>query len=78
MNLADKFPEYHVTGTDLSAIQPIVPPNLHFEIDDCEQEWLYAKHLGIIHLRSLHGGIADWLKLLDRAYGNLIPGHEYS
>jgi trans-aconitate methyltransferase len=75
MDLADKFPDCHVTGTDLSAIQPIfVPQNLQFEIDDCEQEWLYSKPFDFVHMRALGGSIADWPKLLKRAYDNLVPG----
>jgi hypothetical protein len=31
-------------------------------------------HFDFIHLRSLHGAIADWPKLLNRAYDNLVPG----
>jgi trans-aconitate methyltransferase len=75
MDVADKFPDCHVIGTDLSAIQPtFVPQNLQFEIDDCEQEWLYSKPFDFIHIRSLAGGIADWPQLLRRAYDNLVPG----
>ena len=35
IEMADKFPEAQVIGTDLSPIQAVlVPPNLRFEIDD--------------------------------------------
>jgi trans-aconitate methyltransferase len=75
MDLADRFPDCQIIGSDLSAIQPtIVPQNLQFEIDDCEQEWLYSQPFDFIHMRSLGGSIADWPKLLRRAYDNLVPG----
>ena len=73
--MADKFPDCVVIGTDLSAIQPtFVPPNVQFEIDDCEQDWLYSRPLDLIHMRALGGSIADWPKLYKRAYDNLVPG----
>jgi len=35
IEMADKFPEAQIIGTDLSPIQPrIVPPNLNFYIDN--------------------------------------------
>ena len=75
MDFADKFPNCQVLATDLSAIQPVfVPPNLQFEIDDCEEEWLFSHPLDFIHLRSLGGSIGDWPTLLKRAYDNLVPG----
>lgn len=45
-----------------------VPPNLHFEIDDAEAEWLYkpSSH-DFIHCRYLFHGIRDWPKLINQA-----------
>lgn len=41
VDLADEFPDATVFGTDLSPIQPdVVPPSLHFYVDDVESEWL--------------------------------------
>jgi len=75
IEMADKFPEAQIIANDLSAIQPRwVPPNLQFEIDDCEQEWLYSQKFDFIHIRSMAGSIADWPKLLSRAYDYLNPG----
>lgn len=45
-----------------------VPPNLNFEIDDAEEEWLYkAASMDFIHCRYLFHGIRDWPKLFDQA-----------
>ena len=75
IDIADKFPEAQVIANDLSAIQPKwVPPNLQFEIDDCEQEWIYSQKFDFIHMRALGGSIADWPMLLSRAYDYLNPG----
>ncbi|KAF6813689.1 methyltransferase domain-containing protein [Colletotrichum plurivorum] len=72
---ADMHPEAEVLGVDLSPIQPRdVPPNLRFEIDDVEEEWLYSQKFDYIHLRFLNGSIADWPKLIKKAYEFTQPG----
>ncbi|KAI8158279.1 Secondary metabolism regulator LAE1 [Colletotrichum sp. SAR 10_70] len=72
---ADAHPEAEVLGVDLSPIQPQdVPPNLKFEIDDVEEEWLYSQKFDYIHLRFLNGSIADWKKLIKNAYEFTQPG----
>ncbi|KAJ3957129.1 hypothetical protein N0V92_006325 [Colletotrichum tropicale] len=72
---ADAHPEAEVLGVDLSPIQPQdVPPNLKFEIDDVEEEWLYSQKFDYIHLRFLNGSIADWKKLIKNAFEFTQPG----
>lgn len=45
-----------------------VPPNLNFEIDDAEAEWLYKLNTyDFIHCRYLFHGIRDWPKLINQA-----------
>jgi SAM-dependent methyltransferase len=40
IDMADKFPDCEVIGTDLSPIQPeLVPPNCKFYVDNYEDEW---------------------------------------
>ncbi len=61
IDFADEHPESEVIGTDLSPIQPsFVPPNLRFEIDDVEDEWIFKNKFDFIHCRMLTGSIADW------------------
>lgn len=75
MDFADLHVETDVTATDLSAIQPgYVPENLHFEIDDAENEWQFGQPFDYIHIRGMGGAIADWPKLIKQAYDNLNPG----
>ncbi|KAI5805350.1 S-adenosyl-L-methionine-dependent methyltransferase [Peziza echinospora] len=76
INMADRFPEAQVLGTDLSAIQPEwVPPNVRFEIDDCESEWTYPEnYFDFIHIRCMFGSIADWPKLISQAHRSLKRG----
>jgi len=72
VDVADHFPNATVIGTDLSPIQPSwVPPNLQFEVSDCEDEWTYHTPFDLIHMRNLTGSIQDWPKLLHQVQNHL-------
>ncbi|KAM0216543.1 hypothetical protein ACHAQD_007775, partial [Fusarium lateritium] len=75
-DFADKYPGCEVIGTDISPIQPSwVPPNVKFEIEDCNQDWTYPPDsFDYVHLRYLVGCIPDWDKLFKEAYKVLKPG----
>jgi hypothetical protein len=46
-----------------------VPPNLQFQIDDCELDWTFEKEsFDYIHIRGLQGSVKDWPGLLTQAY----------
>ena len=45
-----------------------VPPNVHFEVDDIEENWTYNRKFDYIHSRYLGGAIRDWPKLVRQAY----------
>jgi len=53
-----------------------VPPNLKFEIDDCEEDWTFplSKPFDFIKMRAMGGSIANWPRLLQQAYDHLAPG----
>ncbi|KAK2764504.1 hypothetical protein FQN54_009199 [Arachnomyces sp. PD_36] len=76
IEFADQHPSSSIIGTELSAIQPTcVPPNVQFEIDDCEDEWLYAENsFDFIHVRGLYGCVADWDRFYEQAFRHLKPG----
>ncbi|KJZ77674.1 hypothetical protein HIM_02851 [Hirsutella minnesotensis 3608] len=75
MDFADEHPESHVTGVDLSPIQPsFVPPNVSFYIDDIEDEWTYSYDFDLIYARMLTASISDWPKFMQQSYDNLKPG----
>ncbi|KAK1979115.1 S-adenosyl-L-methionine-dependent methyltransferase [Colletotrichum cereale] len=75
MDYADLHPESEVLGVDLSPIQPQdVPPNLKFEVDDIEEDWLYSRQFDYIHSRFMNGSFADWKKFVTQAYEKLVPG----
>ncbi|GKT56593.1 mRNA 3'-end-processing protein yth1 [Colletotrichum tofieldiae] len=75
-DFADEHPNTTVIGTDLSPIQPAwVPPNVHFEIDDCQQPWTWTPNtFDFVHIRYLFGAIIDWTALFKEAYRVCKPG----
>ncbi len=51
-----------------------MPPNVRFEIDDCEQPWTFALPFDFIHSRFMTGSIHDWPRLIRTAYDFTTPG----
>ncbi|KAF4785995.1 hypothetical protein HER10_EVM0012357 [Colletotrichum scovillei] len=75
IEMGDLFPEAEIIGNDLSAIQPKwVPPNVKFEIDDVESEWVGQNKYDFIFSRYLSGSLADWPTYVNRVSQNLNPG----
>lgn len=75
IDMGDKYPSAQVLGNDISPVQPTdVPPNVNFELDDVERDWLYLSKFDFIHGRCLTGSIKDWPRLVGQAYQFLKPG----
>ncbi|CAG8977293.1 hypothetical protein HYALB_00012985 [Hymenoscyphus albidus] len=75
IEFAEKYPKCKVLGTDLSAIQPLyVPPNLRFEIDDAEDEWIFSERFDFIHGRALLSCFKDPSFVIQQAFNTLKPG----
>ena len=75
-DFADEFPNAEIIGTDVSPIQPTwVPPNVKFELDDCNQEWTWDDNsFDFVNLRLLSGIVDDWNALFRNAYRVCKPG----
>ncbi|KAF2117101.1 S-adenosyl-L-methionine-dependent methyltransferase [Lophiotrema nucula] len=75
IDMGDRYPSAEVLGNDLSPVQPsLVPPNVKFEVDDLEDEWVYSSKFDYIHSRYLACSIRDWGKLMRQAYKFTKPG----
>lgn len=75
IDFGDKYPEAEVLGNDISPIQPsLVPPNVKFEVDDLEDEWVYSTKFDFIHCRYLACSIRDWPKMMRQAFKYTKPG----
>ncbi|GKT41994.1 secondary metabolism regulator LAE1 [Colletotrichum spaethianum] len=80
IDFGDLHPEAEVLGVDLSPPQQeFVPPNVKFEIDDVEEEWLHSEPFEYIHSRFMTGSIMNWKEYIRRCYeyglANLIFAH---
>ena len=75
-DFADEFPNAEVIGTDVSPIQPSwVPPNVRFEIDDCNREWTWEENsFDFVHMRMLIGVVTDWNALFRNSFRCTKPG----
>ncbi|RPA84842.1 S-adenosyl-L-methionine-dependent methyltransferase [Ascobolus immersus RN42] len=75
IEMGDLYPECEIIGTDLSPIQPVfVPPNVSFEVDNWEDEWLFGRKFDMIHMRMLQGAVKDFDVIFTKAYDALAPG----
>ncbi|KAB5566351.1 S-adenosyl-L-methionine-dependent methyltransferase [Coniochaeta sp. 2T2.1] len=76
IEVGEAYPNATITGLDLSPIQPnYVPENVHFFVDDFEEEWLDPEStFDFIHIRHTIHSIRDRATLLSRAYRHLKPG----
>ncbi|EGO58709.1 hypothetical protein NEUTE1DRAFT_144890 [Neurospora tetrasperma FGSC 2508] len=76
IDFADEFPNTEVIGTDVTPIQPSwVPPNVQFELEDCNQEWTWAANtFDFINMRFMNGIVTDWYALFRNAYRVCKPG----
>lgn len=76
IDMADKHPSASVTGVDIAATMPEwVPPNVEFEIEDIEDDWLFSKDsFDFVFGRELLMAIHDWPRLIKQAYDHLKPG----
>lgn len=84
VEFAQEYPDAHVTGTDLSPIQPeVVPRNCVFEIGDAEEaDWGFSDPdaggdggvFDYIHARAMVTCFKDARTIIRRIYENLAPG----
>ncbi len=45
-----------------------VPPNVKFEVDDVESEWIHPQKFSWIFCRYMAASIHDWPKLVNNIY----------
>lgn len=45
-----------------------LPPNVDFEVDDIEEEWVFDEPFDYIHSRLMTSSIADWKEYLKNCY----------
>ena len=76
LDVADKYESAYVIGADIAPVQPsYVAPNLQFEVEDVESDWLWPKDsFDLIYGREMILSIRDWPKLIRQSLTHLKPG----
>ncbi|KAK7415024.1 hypothetical protein QQX98_006161 [Neonectria punicea] len=75
LDFADEHPQTQVIGVNLSPIQSqFVPPNLTFQVNDVEEQWMFHAKFDFIYSRMMTAALADWPRFFRQAYDNLAPG----
>lgn len=76
IDFAEEFRGATVVATDITPVTPsYVPPNLTFEIEDCNRQWAFPNHhFDYIHARWLNGSITDWDRFFGYAFTHMRPG----
>lgn len=49
-----------------------VPPNVRFEIDDVEEEWIESLPFDYIHSRFMNASIANWKEYIKNCFEYFI------
>ncbi|KAF3913920.1 hypothetical protein ABW21_db0205672 [Orbilia brochopaga] len=77
IDIADKYPNAEVIGTDLSPIQPKwIPKNLQIRICDFESTWTFGQNsFDLIHMRNGVGSVSSWPTLYRNVFQHLKPGY---
>ncbi|KAF3022437.1 hypothetical protein E8E14_007917 [Neopestalotiopsis sp. 37M] len=76
MDMADRFPDCEVTGTDIADIFPkYAGQNIFWEIDNAELEWLRPPDsFDLVHLRNMDGAFKDWPFVYEQVFKVCKPG----
>ncbi|KAG6056188.1 hypothetical protein E4U17_002431 [Claviceps sp. LM77 group G4] len=74
IKVGERYPSATVRGVDIAPIQPVmVPPNVSFLVNDCEQEWT-ERYVDLVHFRFMIVMLRDTSKVLGHAFKSLRPG----
>ncbi|KAG6025326.1 hypothetical protein E4U19_003243 [Claviceps sp. Clav32 group G5] len=74
IKVGERYPSAIVRGVDIASIQPVmVPPNVSFLVNDCEQEWT-ERYVDLVHFRFMIVMLRDTSKVLGHAFKSLRPG----
>jgi SAM-dependent methyltransferase len=76
VEMADRYPDCEVTGIDIVDVFPrYIAPNLFWEVDNAELEWLRPPDLyDLVHFRHMDGAFRDWRFVYEQAFKVCKPG----
>ncbi|TDZ49669.1 putative methyltransferase tdiE [Colletotrichum trifolii] len=75
LDFGEDHPDSEIIGVDLSANQPgLTLPNVVFEVDDVEEDWMWSRPFDYIHSRMMNSSISNWKSYIQKCFDNLSPG----
>lgn len=75
MDMARKFPNAQVTGSDISAtFMQCNLPNVHWILEDASRDDWGSKRYDYIHTRVMMGCFNDFREVIQKSYDYLQPG----
>ncbi|KAI4119546.1 MAG: hypothetical protein LQ345_000543 [Seirophora villosa] len=67
-------PELTNEESDSTLGDDVIPPNVKFEVDDCEEPWTFQEKFDVVHARYLAAAVKDWPRLTAQAFQFTKPG----
>ncbi|KKA18536.1 hypothetical protein T310_7508 [Rasamsonia emersonii CBS 393.64] len=78
IEMGELYPDAEIIATDISIFDGgpgrFGLPNVHFQLDDAEEEWTYHEPFDLIHMRGLSGAFRDWNAVYKQAFKHLKAG----
>lgn len=78
VEMGQLYPNAEIVATDISVFDggPAILglPNVHFQLDDAEEEWTYREPFDFVHFRGLSGAFRDWTAVYKQVFKHLNPG----
>ncbi|KAH8702602.1 S-adenosyl-L-methionine-dependent methyltransferase [Talaromyces proteolyticus] len=78
VEMGEMYPNAEIIATDISVFDAgpgiIGLPNVHFQLDDAEEEWTYHEPFDLIHFRCLTGAFRNWDGVYRQAFKHLRAG----
>ncbi|KAL1969041.1 hypothetical protein VTN77DRAFT_875 [Rasamsonia byssochlamydoides] len=78
VEMGEQYPNAEIIATDISVFDGGLGrfglPNVHFQLDDAEEEWTYHEPFDLIHMRGLSGAFRNWNAVYKQAFKHLKAG----
>ena len=72
-DMADRYPDAKILGSDLTPPPQSLSSNLQFQVDDVREEWVFNEPFDLVHIRLLYGAVSDWPDLYGKIFEYVAP-----
>lgn len=73
LDMADRYPDAKILGSDLTPPPQSLSSNLQFQVDDVREEWVFNEPFDLVHIRLLYGAVSDWPDLYGKIFEYVAP-----